>query len=316
MKRLPRFDVTVYLAITLFFAEVVASIFAAPFLITAANRVLLGAGLVIYNVFTWFCHQLPERSFSWFGTHFPLDARMTGIFIGSLLGLLSPLVFRYRNSVHAWLIGALLIVPMAVDGGSQTILLLRESNNLLRVATGLMAGFGLFSAVAFELLRDQPARLKAVSDRRALRVAVLANLVFVVAMVLASGIAGRNAISGRQAQNVARWKAAEAGESAPILKIFYLAPNAVLSIETDPYLRRYDDAVLTDASDVRAAYPLESAVKMLWRPLVSPHGVWVVALIDRGGALDGRSTHFLPPTTGRYFYIDGVSGKILKEIRR
>ena len=90
-----------------------------------------------------FCHRKPERSFFWKGRQFPICARCTGIHIGYLT---FPLFLLQIFTLHiGWTL--LLILPTCIDGWTQAFFN-RDSNNLLRVTTGLMAGVGLMSLVA------------------------------------------------------------------------------------------------------------------------------------------------------------------------
>lgn len=90
-----------------------------------------------------FCHRRPERSFFWKGKKFPVCARCTGIHIGYLT---FPLFLFNVCSINIWWT-LLLIIPTYADGLTQ-VLFNRESNNLIRVTTGLMAGVGSMSLVA------------------------------------------------------------------------------------------------------------------------------------------------------------------------
>lgn len=90
----------------------------------------------LYLVFSPICHQLPERSFFLFGHQLPVCARCTGIYFGAFLGSF----FARKESPHPLFLVAALI-PLALDGGTQ--LLFRESNNMLRLGTGLIAGFAV-----------------------------------------------------------------------------------------------------------------------------------------------------------------------------
>ena len=87
------------------------------------------------------CHRKPERSFFWKGKQFPFCARCTGIY----LGYLSIPVFIFVT-MNLWL-SLLLIVPTTLDGLTQAYFN-RESNNILRLITGLMAGIGIISATS------------------------------------------------------------------------------------------------------------------------------------------------------------------------
>ena len=85
------------------------------------------------------CHQLLERSFVINGNQMPFCSRDLGIFIGLVAGM--GLAFSGRLRV-SWKIALLLLVPMGLDGGAQLISSY-ESTNLVRLATGILAGIGL-----------------------------------------------------------------------------------------------------------------------------------------------------------------------------
>ncbi|MEJ8547950.1 DUF2085 domain-containing protein [Brevibacillus borstelensis] len=83
------------------------------------------------------CHRMPSRSLIIRGKRLPLCARCTAILSGyTLLPLLLFVPFTIP-----WYAGVLLQVPMLVDGCTQ-YLQWRESNNVLRVVTGLLSGVG------------------------------------------------------------------------------------------------------------------------------------------------------------------------------
>lgn len=90
-----------------------------------------------------FCHRKPERSFFWKGKQFRVCARCTGIHIGYLT---FPLFLFQVLSLNIWWT-LLLIMPTYIDGWTQSFSN-RESNNILRVTTGFMAGVGMMSLVA------------------------------------------------------------------------------------------------------------------------------------------------------------------------
>jgi uncharacterized membrane protein len=90
-----------------------------------------------------FCHKKPERSFFWRGKQFPVCARCTGIHIGYL----SFPIFTFNLwQLDLWLT-LVLILPTIIDGWTQAFYS-RESNNVIRVITGLSAGVGMMSLVA------------------------------------------------------------------------------------------------------------------------------------------------------------------------
>ena len=88
------------------------------------------------------CHCRPERSFFWKGRQLPLCARCTGELIGILAGI--PIIFFWQPPV--WF-PAVLLIPLVLDGSIQ-LLTVYESNNLKRVITGFLFGYGLFTLIA------------------------------------------------------------------------------------------------------------------------------------------------------------------------
>ena len=99
------------------------------------------------------CHCKPERSFFYKGKQFPICARCTGELIGIIFGLLIPIVLL--NNLNILGISSIfenlkfygfLLIPMLIDGFSQQ-LTSRESNNILRVITGFLFGFGITGIV-------------------------------------------------------------------------------------------------------------------------------------------------------------------------
>jgi uncharacterized membrane protein len=98
-----------------------------------------------YSILRKICHRHPDRSIFIFGKQLPLCARCIGIYIAFLIGVvllgLNPITFQNLTWYSAALITFLMIFPTAIDGFTQ-LLGLRESNNLLRLTTGMLAGFG------------------------------------------------------------------------------------------------------------------------------------------------------------------------------
>ena len=90
------------------------------------------------------CHRKPERSFFYKGRQFPVCARCTGM----LLGYLSFPLFLL-NLIHIpFYLAFVLNLPAYVDGMTQA-LDYRESNNTLRLITGLLSGFGQTAILSF-----------------------------------------------------------------------------------------------------------------------------------------------------------------------
>ncbi len=90
-----------------------------------------------------FCHRKPERSFFWKGKQFPVCARCTGIHIGYIS---FPIFLFHLFTLNIWFTLALLL-PTVIDGWTQAFFN-RESNNITRLLTGIMAGIGSMSIVA------------------------------------------------------------------------------------------------------------------------------------------------------------------------
>ncbi len=90
-----------------------------------------------------FCHRKPERSFFWKGKQFPVCARCTGIHLGYLS--FPFFLFSVFSLNLWWTLG--LMVPTYIDGLTQAYCN-RESNNILRVTTGFLAGVGAMSLIS------------------------------------------------------------------------------------------------------------------------------------------------------------------------
>ncbi len=82
------------------------------------------------------CHQIEERSFFLNENQMPFCARDTGIFIGLFSGTLIALLIAIRIKLHLLFLG---ILPLIIDGSFQE-LTGYASTNVMRVATGILAG--------------------------------------------------------------------------------------------------------------------------------------------------------------------------------
>lgn len=98
---------------------------------------------VIYFVYSFACHQRPERSLHIHGEQMAFCARdlaITGTFLLALIiAAVLPAVRRLQPA--SFIIACLASLPMAVDGFSQ-LTGLRESNLELRLLTGAMFSLG------------------------------------------------------------------------------------------------------------------------------------------------------------------------------
>ncbi len=107
------------------------------------------------------CAQRPSHSFIFDGRHLPFDARMTGIYLGSLVTLMSLLVVgraRYAAnlSVLSWGLLAGFAGVMGIDGLNSLLVDLGHwhpyrPDNRIRFITGLLAGLSLGVVLMFLL---------------------------------------------------------------------------------------------------------------------------------------------------------------------
>lgn len=100
------------------------------------------------------CHQIADRSFFINGNQMPFCARDLGLFIGLAAG--SGFAAFVRFKIHPLLV-LLGLVPIGVDGGLQLVTEY-ESNNILRLATGLLAGLVLSLLLAHFMFALQEER--------------------------------------------------------------------------------------------------------------------------------------------------------------
>lgn len=91
----------------------------------------------------WGCHQIHERSFSFYNYQFPLCARCTGILFGYFLALILLIV----NVKVKFYICLFMTVPLVVDGTLQYFLKVM-SNNIRRFITGILFGFAIVQIIA------------------------------------------------------------------------------------------------------------------------------------------------------------------------
>ena len=85
------------------------------------------------------CHQMPERSFFCKGKQFPVCARCTGVFIGSLAGI----VIYFIQPLPLWTC-FLCCAVMFADWLIQRVGV-RESTNVRRLITGIICGVGIWN---------------------------------------------------------------------------------------------------------------------------------------------------------------------------
>lgn len=88
------------------------------------------------------CHRLPSRTFRIGKWYFPVCSRCTGVYLGIFSCDLIVNLVNINYNFYLTCIAVVIAAPTFIDATSQ-LLGFRESNNMLRFSTGLMAGFGL-----------------------------------------------------------------------------------------------------------------------------------------------------------------------------
>ncbi|WP_296848276.1 DUF2085 domain-containing protein [uncultured Methanobrevibacter sp.] len=94
------------------------------------------------NILNLICHRKPERSFFIKGHQFPVCARCTGFYISLIIYFTYAYYFFIDYNLFLIIFGCILLIPAVIDGLTQ-FFEYRESNNVLRLITGLMGGLGL-----------------------------------------------------------------------------------------------------------------------------------------------------------------------------
>jgi uncharacterized membrane protein len=117
---------------------VVALIVGAPLALSTGHALLAQS---IYQVFSYVCHQIPDRSFFIAGHQFAACARCTGIYAGfTAATLFYPFLKSLRQietPARKWLL--LAAAPLAIDF-SLTFLGIWDNTHLSRFATGALLG--------------------------------------------------------------------------------------------------------------------------------------------------------------------------------
>jgi uncharacterized membrane protein len=104
---------------------------------------LHGIAAPIFSVYHLACGQIPSHSYFIFGHQCALCQRCLAIYSAMFLTSLAITFQRRRHEVEPlrWWAWLLLMVPMALDGGTQLVGL-RQSTWELRTITGLIFGLG------------------------------------------------------------------------------------------------------------------------------------------------------------------------------
>ncbi len=129
---------TIYIGLLTVF---IGGAFAGPILAYFGNN---AAEAWLLHTYHGVCDQVPAHSYYLFGHQVCLCERCLAIYTTFLLGGLAlAIVPRLRQTVRPldWRLWILLMIPMALDGGTQ-LLGWRESDVVLRTITGFLFGLG------------------------------------------------------------------------------------------------------------------------------------------------------------------------------
>jgi uncharacterized membrane protein len=96
------------------------------------------------KILNYLCHRRADRSFHYKNRKFPVCARCTGIYISSIIFLMIIILDKslIKTNIIMFVIGILLILPLILDGVTQ-YMRYRESNNILRLITGILFSPGI-----------------------------------------------------------------------------------------------------------------------------------------------------------------------------
>ena len=107
---------------------------------------------LVYKLGDIMCHQKAERSFFISGNQIPFCSRCTGIFLGLSIGLMIAIFKKLRLDGKFIILLITAFVPIGIDGIGQ-LFGFWESNNLIRIITGLSAG--IVCGIAIGLIVDE-----------------------------------------------------------------------------------------------------------------------------------------------------------------
>jgi uncharacterized membrane protein len=110
-----------------------------------------GASMQWRLAFRMMCHGLVRRCLEIFDVPMPICARCVGIYVGLLAGVAFFRIVPLLRERVMRSVAIAAVFPLALDGLTQ-LAGFRESNNSLRMATGVIAGlaFGLWILSAVE----------------------------------------------------------------------------------------------------------------------------------------------------------------------
>jgi len=283
------FSMLLYLVMVVWITAVLAL---SPLFIQSSNPLVFGLGVFTYNYGYLLsnCHQLPERSLFLFGGQIPLCARDMGTYVGCIIGILLPFfALRIPHFFKSKKFLAFLLLPLVIDGVTQTIFVWRESSNTLRFVTGVLFGFSLAYYATTRILSMSDG-LVLDKKKLVLKAVLINSLLFLVLLAMAFPLGSSFTTKDRAVSLT--------GEIQKPHAVFYVPPRVAQTIHSDPYLKKHDDTVLND---------LYYSIGLRNR-----NGVWVVAYVS--GISMGDSTVYLPESDGVFYYLDAESGTLIRKI--
>lgn len=106
----------------------------------ATRELALGGSHWWRIAFRPLCHGIPSRCLVVWGTHMPICARCTAIYIGLFAGLAAFFLMPWIEERLLRIAMYFAAAPLVIDGVTQAVRL-RESTNTLRLVTGALASF-------------------------------------------------------------------------------------------------------------------------------------------------------------------------------
>jgi uncharacterized membrane protein len=121
-----------------FTIAILAAIVGAPLLQSSGHTAFASE---IYNIFSYLCHQIPDRSLHVSGEKFAVCSRCTGIYTGLALAVLAYPLTRSLKETQAprliWLF--LAAAPLAIDW-ALGYFAIWQNNHVSRFSTGALLG--------------------------------------------------------------------------------------------------------------------------------------------------------------------------------
>jgi len=282
----------IHLFLTISLAGFVFLLAVSPFMMLSENVFVAGMAAATYKIIAEanICHQLPERTFSLGGILMPVCVRDFAIFFGGLLGLVASFFSLPRFLSSKWILLAATL-PIAADGVTQTILRMRESDDRLRFATGILCGAVFAHFLGRKILEERgSSQLK-----RNVKVAGAIVLLLLLLFSLLSFGVGFFFKTRAFAFEVAEENSSI--KNPTYMRAFYLPPRSAFTIPLDPFLKNYNDILLKDMCELH---------------LKPTFGMWVVVILEEKPRYEGKYV-FLSGGKGEYFYIDALTGKVLEK---